>query len=170
MEETLAVLNEMRDIGLLKKYALAGGIAALYYMEPVLTYDLDVFVILPDEDPVIITLSPIYDYAKKNGYPLEGEHIVIEGIPVQFIPAYNELVREAVEKARKIKYIEVETQIVGAEFLLAIMLQTYRPKDRERILMFLDEVDVNMKYLENILRRYELWEKWSGFRRRYYER
>ena len=59
---------------------------------------------------------------------------------------------------------------MGAEFLLAIMLQTYRPKDRERIIMFLDEVDINMEYFEEVLRRYELWEKWGKFRRRYYER
>jgi len=55
------------------------------------------------------------------------------------------------------------------EHLLAIMLQTYRPKDRERILLILDEAQIDMHYLENVLERHGLQEKWSKFRRRYDE-
>lgn len=31
----------------IKDYAIGGGIAAIYYIEPILTYDLDIFIILP---------------------------------------------------------------------------------------------------------------------------
>ncbi len=43
MEKALSVINEMMHLGLIKSYAIGGGIAATYYIEPVLTYDLDVF-------------------------------------------------------------------------------------------------------------------------------
>jgi uncharacterized protein (UPF0297 family) len=47
-------------------------------------------------------LLPIYDYLKKKGYKPFKKHIVIAGIPVQFIPAYNDLVKEAIKNARDI--------------------------------------------------------------------
>ena len=41
---------------------------------------------------------------------------IIEGFPVQFIPAYNDLVREAVEKAATLTYRGVEAKVVKAEY------------------------------------------------------
>lgn len=83
MEKTLNVLNELEKNGLLERYAIGGGIAALYYAEPVLTYDLDVFCILPSEREEVITLSPIYEYLQDKSYKADEEHILIEGVPVQ---------------------------------------------------------------------------------------
>lgn len=169
MEKTLKVLNDLKHKGLIKQYAIGGGIAVLYYAEPILTYDLDVFCLLPKEQDNLITLSPIYEYLLGKGYRTEGEHIVIEEIPVQFIPAYNDLVKEALDNAIEIKYKGVKSGIVGLEYLLSIMLQTYRPKDRERILMLIDETQIDMTKLQNILKRHGLLKKWREFRRRYDE-
>ncbi len=169
MEKTLNVLNKLGKKGLLERYAIGGGIAVLYYAEPVLTYDIDVFCILPTEKNGLIKLSSIYEYLQKKGCKVDGEHIVIEGIPVQFIPAYNKLVEEALNEAVEVKYKETETRIVRAEHLMAIMLQTYRPKDRERMLLILEEIQIDMLYLESILERHGLQEKWHKFRRRYNE-
>ena len=169
MENTLNVLNGLENEGLIKRYVIGGGIAVLFYAEPILTYDLDVFCLLPTDSGGVITLSHIYEYLQKKGYRVQEEHIDIEGIPVQFIPAYNELVEEALEEAIEVKYKRVKTRIIRVEHLLAIMLQTYRPKDRERILVLLDEAQVNTVYLENILKRHRLQEKWGKFRRLYRE-
>ena len=79
---------------------------------------------------------------------------------------YNRLVGEAVDKAVEVKYEGMNARIVRVEHLLAIMLQTYRPKDRERILL-LDETPLDMPCLENILERHGLQKKWDEFRRRY---
>ena len=169
MEKTLKVLNDLETKGLIKRYAIGGGIAILYYAEPVLTYDLDVFCLIPSETGDLITLSHIYEHLQGKGYGLDGEHVLIEGIPVQFIPAYNKLVEEAIDEAVKVDYKRVKTKIVRAEHLLAIMLQTYRPKDRERMLLFVDEARLDMLYLEEILERHGLQKKWRQFRRRYDE-
>ncbi len=62
MEKTLKVLNDMVKMGLIEQYAIGGGIAVLYSAEPVLTYDLDVFCLLPVDKSKLITLSPIYKH------------------------------------------------------------------------------------------------------------
>ena len=170
MKKTLKVLNDMVKMGLIEQYAIGGGIAVLYYTEPVLTYDLDVFCLLPVDKSELITLSPIYEYLQKKGYREDGEHIIIEGIPVQMIPAYNEIIEEALNEAAEVKYQQIKTRIVRVEHLLAIMLQTYRPKDRERILLLLDETQIDMIYLEDVLKRHGLMKKWLTFRMRYNEK
>jgi hypothetical protein len=111
-----------------KAYAIGGGIAATYYIEPVLTYDLDIF-FLPVREG-LDELAPIYEFARGGGYPEQAEALMIEGFPVQFIPAYNELVREAVTKATTLRYQSVEAHVVRAEYLVAIALQTGRAKDK----------------------------------------
>ncbi len=49
MERTLEVLNRLEREGAFRRYAIGGGVAVLFYAEPVLTYDLDVFLLLNPE-------------------------------------------------------------------------------------------------------------------------
>jgi hypothetical protein len=93
MERTFALLDQMKREGLFKAYAVGGGIAAMYYLEPILT----------------------------------------------------------------------------AEYLIAISLQTYRPKDRERLVKFLEEVRINGLELGKILKSHGLEEKFGKFKERYRE-
>ena len=86
---------------------------------------------------------------------------MIEGIPVQFIPAYNSLVQEAVNNSLTHEYEGVPIKVLTIEYLLAIMFDTNRPKDRERIRKLLDEVHFNRETLELILRRHSLQNKWE---------
>jgi hypothetical protein len=127
MEKALQLINEMTRMGIIKAYAIGGGIAATYYIEPVLTYDLDIFFI-PDREG-FDELAPIYEYAKERGFGNQAEAILIEGFPVQFIPAYNDLVREAVADSAIMRYRGVEAKVVKAEYLAAIALQTGRAKN-----------------------------------------
>ncbi len=160
MKKTIEVLNTMEREGLIERYVIAGGVAALFYMEPVLTYDLDVFCILPAADSDIVQLSPIYEWLKGRGYESQAEHVMIEGVPVQFIPAYNALVEEAVKEAKDVSYEGEPTRVPRAEHLIAIMLDTGRPKDRERISMMLDETVLDMQLLGEIVERHGLQEQW----------
>jgi hypothetical protein len=103
-------------------------------------------------------------------YRIDKEHIVIEGIPVKFIPVYNKLIKEAVENAIEYRYKKTKTRIIRAEYLIAIMLQTFRAKDKERIIKLLDEARIKVKYLKEILQKYSLNEKFERFMRFYYEK
>lgn len=64
--------------------------------------------------------------------------------------------REAVEKAVKVQYRDVETRIISAEYLKAIALQTGRPKDRERGLRLLESEALDRAALIRILEKYGL--------------
>lgn len=154
MEKALLVIEEMTRLGIIKSYAIGGGIAATYYIEPVLTYDLDVFFIPIKEG--LDEIAPVYEFARSRGYADQAEALMIEGFPVQFIPAYNDLVREAVADAAILRYRDVEAKVVKAEYLVAIALQTGRPKDRERVLRLLEEASLDRPLLAGILERHGL--------------
>ena len=168
MEKTLKVINELERKGIIEGYAIGGGIAVVFYVEPILTYDLDVFVLLPKTEDRIVSVSPIYEFLREKGYKEQQEHVLIEGVPVQFIPVYNDLVEEAVKEAQEIKYGRTKTRVVRAEHLLAIMLQTYRPKDKARMTQLLEEGEIDPHYLSEVLGRHGLHKKWDAFKRTFY--
>jgi hypothetical protein len=167
MKKTLQKVNELVDLGLIDKYAIAGGIAHFYYIEPSVTYDLDLVVNIPNDENELIPLNDIFSWARANNYTTEGEHIVIEGIPVQFLLSYNNLVIEALENCIEIALFDEKTYILGAEYLMAIMLQTGRPSDKERLVKFFNDADYNAEKFINIISRFELTDKYNDFRKRY---
>ena len=165
MKETLEVLNNLKDKELIKDYAIGGGIATIYYTEPVFTYDLDVFVIVeakPNEK--IISLAPIYDYLTSQGYAWKGEHIIVKDLPIQFIPIESGFEREAVENAKGIIYSGVKTKILSAEYLIAIALKIGRRKDFEKAARLFEQSKIDKTVLEKILKKYSLWERFKKWR------
>jgi hypothetical protein len=112
-------------------------------------------------------LAPVYDYLIKRGYEAKREFIYIEGLPVQFLPVFNALTDEAVEKAQTIKFARVATRIMRPEHLVAIMLDTGRPKDYLRISMFLEQGAINLRHLRAVLRRHGLTKKWKDNEQRF---
>jgi len=162
MEETLKVLNAMVEDGVIENYAIGGAVAAIYYLEPFDTSDVDIFVQLKAFANELIMLAPIYDYLRRRGYNSEGEFIRIEGFPVQFLPVFNRLTDEAVGEALTIKFARTQTRVMRAEHLVAIMLDTGRTKDYLRIGMFLEQDLVDMNSLSDVLRRHGLSEKWKA--------
>ena len=94
----LAAIERLKSEGVIEDYAIGGAMALIFWSEPIPTFDLDVFVLLPSDSP-LISLAPIYEWARRNGYREEAEHILIAGMPVQVIPAHHELAEEAVASA-----------------------------------------------------------------------
>lgn len=165
MERTLHVLNELERDGILSRYAIGGAMGAMFYIEPLLTFDLDIIVLLPETKGGLLTLAPLYEALRAKGYAEEGECVVIEGVPVQFLPAYNALLEEALQNARTMSYESTSTKVLGAEHLVAICLQTGRTKDRERVRILQEEADLDSVYLSEILRRHQLegkWKEWTA--------
>lgn len=168
MDKTLKRIRELQNRKIIGDFAIGGGIAVLYYVEPLLTYDLDIFFIPVEES--LDVLSPVYNYMREKGYKFDKEHVIIEGIPVQFLPVYNELVNEAVQESVEAKYGRIKTKVLGLEYLVAIMLQTYRTKDRERLIKIFEEAEVDFRLLRKILKKYNLHDKYTEFRRRYFDK
>ncbi len=104
MRQTLEVLNDLEKRGFFSRYAIGGAMAALFYMEPFETEDLDVLVLLPPDAHPIAPLGPLYEELKTRGYPEDGPYSVVEGVPVQFLPTYNTLIEETVREAGEVAY------------------------------------------------------------------
>jgi hypothetical protein len=156
MEKTLRVLNDLERAGVVSRYAIGEAMAATFYVEPVLTFDLDVFIVLPGTSGALLTLSSLYEALRAQGYREEKECVNIEGIPVQFLPAYNALVEEALAEAREMMYEATPTRVLRAEHLLAIALQTDRAKDRERVRLLREQASLDSDYLATLLARHGL--------------
>lgn len=160
MKETLEVLNRLKDRALIDAYAVGGGIATIFYTEPVFTYDLDVFVIVKSElAEKIISLTSIYDYLTSKGYSWKGEHIIIEGLPVQLIPVESGIEKEAIDNAKDVTYGGIKTKILSAEYLIAIALKVGRRKDFDKIGRLVDQAKINKEALEAILKKHHLLDK-----------
>ena len=162
MDKAIEIINELQKKGLIKDYAIGGGIATIYYTEPFFTYDLDVFIIPSEkqEKKNLILLSPIFNYLKDRGYYWKGEHIVIEGFPVQFIPV-DKLEEEAVKNAKEVKYGKVKTKVIMPEYLISLLLRVGRKKDMEKIGKLLEQAEADTKKLKDILHKYGLTEKFK---------
>ena len=152
----------MERDGVFTRYAIAGAMAATFYVEPLLTFDLDVFVVLPQTPGGLLTLAPLYDALRARGYSeQENECIRIEGVPVQFLPAYNALLEEALKEAQEIMYEDVPARVLRSEHLLAICLQAGRSKDRERVRILREQAKLDQNFLADVLRRHQLEDKWK---------
>src|SRR5437867_12678395 len=152
----------MQRDGAFTRYAIGGAMAATFYVEPLLTCDLDVFVVMPQTTGCLLTLAPLYDALRARGYSeQENECIIIEGVPVQFLPAYNALLEEALKEAQGIMYEDVPARVLRSEHLLAICLQTGRSKDRERVRILREQAKLDQNFLADVLRRYQLEDKWK---------
>jgi hypothetical protein len=94
---------------------------------------VDVFVTLPSgTEAGLVSLASVYDWARGRGISIEGEHLMIEGVPVRLLPAYNSLVEEAVVGARVHDYEGVPVRVVAPEHLVALALQAGGARRRER--------------------------------------
>lgn len=164
IEKTLKVLNELKEQKIFDDYAVGGAIACTYYAEPRYTKDLDIFVVVskaskdPQTEEKRAPLSFIFDYLKKKRHRGSPEYIIVEGAPVHFFLA-DELEREAIKNARKIKYKGVETKLFSPEYLIALALRAGRNYDFPRISEIMKSVKIDTEKLRNIIFRYELEEK-----------
>ena len=166
MEAALRVLNEMVADGVLVRYAIGGAMGALFYVEPVATYDLDVFVELPAEaSRSLAPLERVYAWLRSRSYAIDREHVLVEGMAVQILPAFNGLVEEAVREATSRMVGGVESRVCTAEHLVAILVQTGRPKDRARLALFLEEAVLDPVGLREILARHGLVDRWDHLRK-----
>src|SRR5260221_1551159 len=131
MKQILAIVEQLHADGVIGPYAVGGAVGAAFYLDPVATLDVDTLVLF-EPAPLILTLTPIHEARAKLGYSAEGDAIQIEGWPVQFLPASQPLVAEAVREAVTREADGLTTRVMAAEHLMAIALQTGRAKDHAR--------------------------------------
>ena len=164
--KALQVVNQLRDEGFISRYAIGGAIGALFYIEPTQTQDIDIFVHLnPAPGSSLISLSPILTRLKDLGYTLwEEDKVVVEGWPIQFLPATKTLEMEAIEQAIEQPLADgVNVFVPPPEYLIIIAIDLGRPKDIIRLQQFHAEGVYEAAKLDVLLAKYGLAEKWQRY-------
>ena len=159
------VLVELRDLelaGVVERYAIGGAVGATRYVEAAATEDVDVFVTFTRASGNILdALAPIYAWLKPRGATVEGEHLVVGGWPVQFLPAEGPLLEEAIADACDQDVDGVRTRVFTAEHLAAIALALGRAKDKLRIVQMVEAKVLDVPRFDAILERHNLTAKWK---------
>ena len=138
--------------------------AATFYLEPVSTLDIDIFVgMTPLPGSILIDPSPIYNYLRDRGCIVQGEYIIIAGWPVQFLAPTNELVEEALQFALVANTQGEPVKTFSPEHLAAICLQTGRAKDKARLLQFIESSALDSDKMNSILTKHGLKARWDKF-------
>jgi hypothetical protein len=168
IKEVIEIINRMVVDGVIDRYAIGGAVGATFYLEPVATLDVDIFVAFKaDPGKTIVSPKPIYDYLKSKGCTTEGQYIVIAAWPVQFLPCKGSLLEEALAQAVELDVDGVGARVFTAEHLAAIALQTGRGKDKARLLQFMEAEALDKKKLRQILSRHGLLEYWKQFEQQF---
>lgn len=149
MLDTLVEINQLKKAKVIKDYCIGGGYALNYYMEPILTYDLDIFILIDtDQD-----YAGLYGYFRNKGYKIENVYIRIADTPVQFLPSYiHPLIDEAIRRSKKIRIKNVAAKVLTIEYLIALLLMAFRPKDKMVIPHLVNLAD--QRLLETVLKRF----------------
>jgi hypothetical protein len=156
--DTLRALNALKAEGVVEEYAIAGAMALVFWTEPVATWDLDVLVFLPPAPGSLVSLEGIYAWASARGYATQKEHVIIEGVPTQFLASPGRIGDEAVETAATLDYDGVAARVVLPEYLVALYLlpEARTAKRRERAAMLLEWPGLNRDRLNAILEKHGL--------------
>lgn len=170
MERIFALINQMEADGIIGRYAIGGAVGSIFWLEPITTKDVDIFVMLPrSPEGSLLTLSPIYEYLQARGCKPQGQFIVIEGWAVEFVPPATPLVEEALSQAVERDVNGVVTRVFTAEHLAAICLQVGRPKDHDRLIRFIEADALDAQEFEAIVQRHNLMDAWRTFQRNHLE-
>lgn len=163
--KVIDIANQMEADGAIERYAIGGAVGATFYLEPVSTLDVDIFVVFRPSSGILLNMQPIYDYLAVRGWVIQGEYVVIADWPVQFLPSTGPLVEEALAEAVEVDVDGIPARVFTAEHLAAVALQTGRSKDKMRLLQFVESDTLDMNRFLGILERHALLEKWDIFER-----
>ncbi len=168
LKDALVMINQMQADGVIDQYAIGGAVGATFYLEPIATVDVDVFVTFrPEPGQILVSPQPLLDYLVARGGKLEGEYVVVAGWPIQFLPPPSPLAAEALAEPVPFDVGGVPTRVFSAEHLAAIALEIGRPKDQTRLLQFVESGVLDSERFQAILSRYQLQDKWIHFQEQF---
>ncbi|MGQ0816296.1 MAG: hypothetical protein ACT4O1_17850 [Gemmatimonadota bacterium] len=164
--QVIDTVNQMEQDGVIERYAISGAVGATFYLEPVATLDVDVFVAFRQQrEQVLVSLEPIIGYLTDRGGVVEGEYIVIAGWPVQFLPPTSPLVEDALANAVTIDVDGKPARVFTAEHLAAVALEMGRAKDKARLVQFVEADVLDIDAFESLVARFGLSDRWREFER-----
>jgi hypothetical protein len=136
----IAECERMRTAGIIDQYAIGGAFAATLLDEPIATIDIDIFFLFAKENlGLVLDMTPIYDFARENGFTFDHDFINIHGWLAQFVESGTDpLWRDAIRDAHTVLFREIPIPVIRPKFLVAMWLQAGRAKDFEKIARFIE--------------------------------
>ena len=168
IKEIIATIKQMQADGVIGEYAIGGAVAATFYLvEPDTTKDIDIFVSMnPAPGQSVVSPQQIFSWLRAQGYQIDAQGCVrIADWPVQFLPPSTPLVEEALQGAIERDVEGMPVRVFTLEHLAAIALEVGRPKDKTRLVRFLESKEFNEALFSEILERNELLERWAKFKK-----
>jgi hypothetical protein len=172
MKRTIEVITRLAERRVIANYAIAGAVAALNYIQPFLTEDLDVLISIDGFEKRgsgLLLLGPIEKALAEMGYTERSDlGYEIEGWPVQFLPVGSPLDEEALAQAADVNIAPsgehpLNVRCLRAEYVVAIALKVGRLKDLARIQAFVEQDAVDLGRLKSVLERHDLMGAWRVF-------
>ncbi|MGQ0815766.1 MAG: hypothetical protein ACT4O1_15125 [Gemmatimonadota bacterium] len=166
IRQVIDIINQMEQDQVIERYAIGGAVGATFYLEPVATLDVDVFVAFRQPPGrLLLSMQPIIEYLTQKGGVADGEYIMIAGWPVQFLPPTSPLVEDALQNAVTVDVDGTPARVFTAQHLAAIALETGRAKDKARLLQFLEVGVIDLDAFESLVGRCDLLDRWQDFKR-----
>ena len=159
MQAALKAINRLVAEQIIENYAIGGAIGASFYLPAMQTEDIDVFVFLPAKASLLVSLSPVYESLKALGGVAEREYIRFGEWPLQILTDATPLISEAIREAIEVDYEGVPTRVFRPEHICAVALQTGRSKDYARVILFLEQNEVDRQKLSNVASNYGLTDR-----------
>jgi hypothetical protein len=172
LRKTIEIVAKLAERGAIHRYAIAGAVAALNYIEPALTEDLDVLISIEDFErrpSGLMLLAPVEKALAELGYSERTDlGTMIEGWPVQFLPVASDLDQEALDNAVEVNISfsgdpPLQARCLRAEHVVAIAIKLGRLKDLARVQNFLEQGAVDLRLLKQVLQRHGLMNAWLRF-------
>lgn len=167
MKKAIEVIVSLAQRGVIKDYAITGAVAALAYIEPVSTQDLDILVSVGDFDAKsgLLLLTPIESALAELGYTQRSDvGVVVQGWPVQFIPVASTLDEESLREAVEKKVgAAINARVLKPEHIVAKAISVGRLKDLARVETFLNMAAIDLVALRAVIDRHDLKDAWRTF-------
>lgn len=126
-EKVLKRLNRLKQMGVIKDYAIGGAHAVAYYLEPVKTFDFDIFILIESDQDFYGFRS----YIRRSGFKMSGTYVLIDDTPVHFLPgSKHPYINEGIRKAKRIRVGGIPTKVFSIEYLIISLLVAFRLKDK----------------------------------------
>lgn len=157
MELVLDKLDIVEAKGMMPDYVLGGGVASSLWAEPIMTEDMDIFIVSNIPVSAVMQVPDFQQELIKQGGVWEGARIRIQGVLLDVVDITTPLMMEAFETSVSKNLERHIVRVILPEYLIAKYVEIQRPKDLRKIDNLLEYAPIDYKKLKDILQRYNLY-------------
>lgn len=161
MGKLIVALDDLINQGIIKDYAVTDGVAMVYHIYPVSAINAAIFFQSPDNYTDAQTLERIQNWARQKGYEIVGKFIKnIWELPTEFIPAKNELIKEAIKEAIEAPYRDKKIKILSLNYLIATLVQEHSLLN-SYLCRIMDVIPIDRAWLERTANKHGFAQRYS---------